>query len=107
MVTVHLTAADGTRHAIGATSGDSLMRAATAAGIAEIAAICGGCLTCATCHVVVEPDWAARLPPVSADEDAMLETTAVPRSPTSRLSCQITLDPSLDGLAVRLPEQQY
>ena len=30
----------------------------------------------------------------------MLEMTAVPRAPTSRLSCQIALDARLDGLAV-------
>ena len=107
MITVHLTAADGSRRTIEAASGDSLMRAATQAGIEEIAAICGGCLTCATCHVVVDPAWAARLPPVSEEEDAMLDSTAVPREPTSRLSCQITLYPTLDGLTAGLPERQY
>jgi 2Fe-2S ferredoxin len=91
MVTVHLVAADGTRHAIRGTEGDSLMRAATGAGVDEIAAICGGCLTCATCHVFVDPAWVGRLP----------------RRAESRLSCQITLAPALDGLVASLPQQQY
>ena len=107
MITVHLTAADGTRHALRAASGDSLMRAATNAGIDGIAADCGGCMTCATCHVIVDPAWADRLPPVSPDEESMLEATAVPRRSTSRLSCQITLYPTLDGLLASLPERQY
>ena len=52
-------------------------------------------------------DWAARLPPPSPDEDAMLEMTAAPRQATSRLSCQIVLDESLDGLTAILPDTQY
>lgn len=106
-VTIHLVDADGTRQSIVGGEGESLMRAATAAGITGIAAICGGCLTCATCHVIVDAAWAARLPAASAEELAMLEMTAVPRQPTSRLSCQIALDASLDGLVAGLPESQY
>ena len=48
-----------------------------------------------------------RLPPPGADEAAMLEMTAAPREPDSRLSCQIVLDPELDGLVARLPATQY
>jgi 2Fe-2S ferredoxin len=83
------------------------MRAAVDGGIDGFAAVCGGCLTCATCHVIVDGAWAAKLPPPSADEQAMLEMTAAPRQPTSRLSCQIELTPALDGLVVQLPVTQY
>ena len=69
-VTAHLVEANGTRHTVQARAGKSLMRAATDAGIDAIAADCGGCLTCATCHVIVAPEWLARLPPVSDDEAA-------------------------------------
>lgn len=102
-----LVASDGTRHALSGPAGQSLMRAATDAGIAAIAADCGGCLSCATCHVIVDADWAGRLPPPSRDEEAMLEMTAAPRQPTSRLSCQIVLGEDLDGLIARLPDRQY
>jgi ferredoxin, 2Fe-2S len=78
-----------------------------AAGIDGIAADCGGCLSCATCHVYVQADWSGRIAPPSRDEAAMLEMTAAPRQPHSRLSCQIVLDASLDGLVVRLPATQY
>jgi hypothetical protein len=37
----------------------------------------------------------------------MLEMTAVPRQPTSRLSCQIVLGDAFAGLTVHLPETQY
>lgn len=106
-IPIHLIAADGTRRTIDAPIGRSLMRAATDAGIEGILADCGGCLTCATCHVIVDPAWASKLRPPADEEHEMLEMTASPRQPTSRLSCQIVLDESLSGLVVQLPETQY
>ena len=106
-ITVHLIETDGRRRTVSGREGQSLMKAATSSGVDGIAADCGGCMTCATCHVIVDPAWVDRLPATSADEDGMLETTAVPRQPTSRLSCQIVLDDSLDGLVAGLPETQY
>ncbi|HEY4958794.1 MAG TPA: 2Fe-2S iron-sulfur cluster-binding protein [Caldimonas sp.] len=107
MITVHLVEPGGTRHALAARAGQSLMRAAVEAGIDGIKADCGGVMSCATCHVIVDEAWAARLPPPSRDEEAMLEMTAAPRQPTSRLSCQIALDDDLDGLTATLPDTQY
>lgn len=106
-VKVHLDTADGHRQAVAGSAGQSLMRAALAAGVAGIAADCGGVLSCATCHVIVASEWAGRLPAPTADEQAMLEMTAAPREPGSRLSCQIVLTPALDGLVARLPDTQY
>ena len=106
-ITVHLAESGGKTHTLKARTGQSLMRAATAAGIDAIAADCGGLLSCATCHVYVDAEWAARLPPPSDDERSMLEMTAAPREATSRLSCQIDLNEALDGLSVRLPSHQY
>ena len=104
---IHLREADGRVYAIRARAGQSLMRAALAAGVDGIAADCGGCLNCATCHVIVDADWLARLPAPAADELDMLEMTAAPLESGSRLSCQIALDPELDGLSARLPVTQY
>jgi ferredoxin, 2Fe-2S len=87
--------------------GDSLMQAAVAANVTGIEADCGGLLTCATCHVYVREPFASRLPPPSDDELGMLEFTASPRKPNSRLSCQIELGDALDGLTVDLPESQH
>jgi 2Fe-2S ferredoxin len=106
-IKVHLIAPDGARRTIAARVGQSLMRAAVDAGEEGIAADCGGCLNCATCHVIIDPAWVDRLPPASDDEGYMLEMTAAPQRPTSRLSCQIALDESLAGLVVQLPDSQY
>ena len=106
-ITLHLQDADGRERAFPGRTGKSLMQAAVSAGIDGIAADCGGSLSCATCHVFVDAAWAARLPPASADERAMLEMTATPHDARSRLSCQITLTAALDGLRATLPPTQY
>jgi 2Fe-2S ferredoxin len=106
-ITVHLVESNGVRRTLAAAVDQSLMRAAVAAGLDGIKADCGGMMTCATCHVYVDDDWSARLAAPSHDEDAMLEMTAAPRRPTSRLSCQITLSADLDGLTATMPETQY
>ena len=103
----HLVEVDGTRHALSGNAGQRVMRVATDAGLDGIKADCGGCMTCATCHVIVDAEWADRLPPPSRDEEAMLEMTAAERQPTSRLSCQIVLEEALDGLLATIPDTQY
>jgi 2Fe-2S ferredoxin len=106
-IPVILVTADGTRHEIAGRVGKSLMDAAVAAGVEAIVAECGGTCTCATCHVFVDEAFSARLPPPDGNERAMLEMTAEPAGATSRLSCQITLEPALAGLVVRVPARQY
>jgi len=88
-------------------TGQSLMQAAVAANLAGIDADCGGLMTCGTCHVYVREPFASQLPPPSADEQGMLDFTASPRQPNSRLSCQIELTDALDGLTVDLPPTQH
>lgn len=107
MIKIHLVAADGGETVLETRPNRSLMEAAVAANVDGIAADCGGLLTCATCHVYVREPFAAQLPPPQPDELGMLEFTASPRRPNSRLSCQIELTPALDGLTVDLPPAQY
>src|SRR5437870_3088321 len=84
--------------------GTSVMQAAVFNGVDGIVAECGGSCMCATCHVYVQDDQLAKCPPMEADEDAMLEGTASPRQPNSRLSCQLVVSEQMDGLVVPLPE---
>ncbi len=97
---------DGAAETLDVADGDSVMLAATSHGIDGIVGECGGNAMCATCHVFVQPDQLHRLPPMTDDEDALLDGTAVDRRPNSRLACQIRVTPALDGLAVHLPERQ-
>jgi 2Fe-2S ferredoxin len=100
-------APDGPPIELEAKTGQSLMQAAVAANVGGIEADCGGLMTCATCHVYVREPHASLLPVMESDEDSMLDFTASPRLANSRLSCQIKLDESLEGLAVDLPPSQH
>ncbi|SFP74968.1 2Fe-2S iron-sulfur cluster-binding protein [Sphingomonas rubra] len=84
-----------------AAAGDRLLDVAQAAG-QPLEGTCGGQLACATCHLIVAAEDWSRLPPPRPEEEDMLDL--VPDAVrTSRLSCQIRLTPSLDGLALRVP----
>lgn len=98
---------DGREDGFEAADGISLMQAATGFGVDGIVADCGGSAICATCHVYLDPAWAERVPPADENELALLDNTAAERRPTSRLSCQITLSPALQGLVVHVPDRQY
>ncbi len=105
MITVHFVGSDETIE-VRCKPGQSLMQAAVDANVAGIEADCGGLMTCATCHVHVDEPYAGMLAPPSVDELGMLEFTASPRLPDSRLACQIELHEGLDGLRVALPSSQ-
>lgn len=107
IITLHFVDAAGSAARLQGETGQTLMQAAVAANLPGIAADCGGLMTCGTCHVFVNEKHARLLPLAQADELAMLDFTAVPRTPCSRLSCQIELTEALDGLTVDLPANQY
>lgn len=91
----------GRETAIDAATGHSVMEIIRDAGITETFALCGGCCACATCHVYLDPTFADRLPPMSPDEDALLDGS-IHRRANSRLSCQITFNETLDGLSAQI-----
>ncbi len=66
----------------------------------DILATCGGMALCATCHVSVVNGFDA-LHPISDDEYAMLDT--LPNiTDTSRLACQLKLNPGMEGIIVKI-----
>jgi len=97
---------DGTRRALEVPVGANVMRTAIEHDVPGIVAECGGACACATCHVYVDAEFLAKLPLMTEIEDEMLESTAAERRRESRLSCQLTLTPALDGLVVRVPPEQ-
>ena len=96
---------NGKQHEIVVANGLSVMEGAVENDIPGIDADCGGGMACATCHVYVKEDWFNKLPEKSEGEDDMLDQ-AYKSSPSSRLSCQITVSDELNGLVVHLPEKQ-
>ncbi|HEX7776690.1 MAG TPA: 2Fe-2S iron-sulfur cluster-binding protein [Parvibaculum sp.] len=96
----------GTEHVVDVPNGLSVMEGAVRYTIPGIDGDCGGACACATCHVYVDETWAAKLPPMEELERDMLDF-AFDVKETSRLSCQIKVDDTLDGLVVRTPARQY
>lgn len=101
MPIIHVVNRAGTEQAVDAADGLSLMEAIRDNGFDELLALCGGCCSCATCHVHVNPEHMGKLPPISEDEDDLLESSDH-RNEYSRLSCQVPLTPELDGLRVTI-----
>ncbi len=92
---------NGNRREVDAPNGLSVLEVAHKHGI-DIEGACEGSLACSTCHVIVDPAWYDQLPVATEDEEDMLDL-AFGLEKTSRLGCQIVMNPELDGLTVRLP----
>jgi ferredoxin, 2Fe-2S len=98
-----VTTLDGTQRVLTVGSDLTVMEAIRNAGVGDLLAMCGGCRSCATCHIYVAHEFWDKLPPMSSDEDSLLEGT-LDRHSNSRLSCQIPMSQDLDGLAVTIAE---
>jgi len=101
MPTIVVTTRDGEVRKIAAPSGITLMEVIRDSGLDEILALCGGTCSCATCHVYVDPRHVAKLPPISDDEDVLLDSSEC-RTEHSRLSCQIHVDDSFESFEVKI-----
>ena len=99
-----VTTRSGETSQIDTIDGLTVMEAIRDNGFDELLALCGGCCSCATCHVHVDPEFADLLPAMTGDEDDLLDSSD-DRDETSRLSCQIPFTDALDGLRVRIAEE--
>lgn len=106
MPTVVYTDPNGQDHFVSEQVGRSLMEMAISNGVPGVVGQCGGSLACASCHVYVDDGWIDSTGEVSEMEDDMLDGSLAERLPSSRLSCQIRLSESLDGLRVRVAPEQ-
>lgn len=106
MPTIHYITNDGEKHSVEVQNGYSVMEGAINNNIDGIIAECGGACACATCHAYIEDGWAEKLPPMDDMEDSMLDA-AYERQDNSRLTCQIEVSDALDGLVVKVGENEY
>ena len=106
MPTVTYIEASGQHHEVKLDSGTNLMQGAVDNMIDGIVAECGGSCSCATCHCYIEESWTAKVEPASEIEKDLLDCVTDQKE-NSRLSCQINVTDSLDGLVVHLPESQF
>lgn len=101
MPTITIVTRDGRETEVRAVAGVSVMEVIRENGFDELLALCGGCCSCATCHVHVDPEDFDLLPPISGDEDDLLNSSDH-RTGYSRLSCQLPVDRVPEGMRVRI-----
>ena len=97
--------ADGGSQTLQAEVGQTVMQVAVENDIRGILADCGGSCSCATCHCYLDEAWTGRFGPASVEEVELVSYAFDPL-PSSRLSCQLLLQPEHDGLVIRLPKRQ-
>jgi len=85
--------------------GLTVMHGAVINMVDGILAECGGAMTCATCHCYIDERWLDKTGVVSNQERQKLCLVQSQKA-NSRLSCQLTVDESFDGLVVHIPDSQ-
>lgn len=81
--------------------GDNVLQLARECGV-PIEGACEASLACSTCHVYVSAPHLEHLPPPCEREEDLLDTAPQLRV-ESRLCCQLTLLPPLEGAVFTLP----
>ncbi|MEM7467218.1 MAG: 2Fe-2S iron-sulfur cluster-binding protein [Pseudomonadota bacterium] len=96
---------DKTVHECQVDDGHTVMEGAILNNVPGILGICGGSCACSTCHAYIDDAWADKIGPPDDIEDSTLEL-ALERKPNSRLTCQIKVDDSMDGLVVHIANNE-
>ena len=98
---IYLTDQNGEKHTLDAVEGWRVMEIIREHGL--IQGICDGLCECATCHVYVDEPWVQKLYPAQ-DEELDLLDELPDFEQSSRLSCQIIYDETLDGLSLTVAD---
>ena len=105
MVAITFIDDSGNERVVEAKSGETLMEAALSNSVEGISAECGGACACGTCHCFIEQGWREKIPAMAEAEAELIEY-GVEGTPDSRLACQVQVAEELNGMVVRLPEDQ-
>ena len=105
MVSIKFIEASGAEHEVTAQAGQTVMESAIWSNVPGIEAECGGSMACSTCLVHVDDEWIGKLSLPSATEAELVSGHRF-AMPGSRLSCQLRVVDSIDGLVLRLPPGQ-
>lgn len=103
MTKINVQTVDGIKSSFDAQNDMTLMENLRDNGYDDIIALCGGIMACATCHVYIDQDWFEKVGSPSPEEAEILTGSGF-RKDNSRLSCQIKVDKSLDGMSIKLAE---
>ncbi len=100
MAKITFVTSDNERITVEGDSG-SVMALAVENNIKGIDGDCGGVCSCATCHVFLTPEDIEKIGAASDIEQDMLELDDTANA-YSRLSCQLEIDDSLDGIVLQV-----
>ncbi len=100
MINISVKDLDGQVHDIQGREGDSLMEALRKYEWG-VPAICGGLCSCGTCHVYLDAEWLNKFQPTDPDEQDLLDVFENAKD-NSRLSCQLPLQASHDGIRLTI-----
>ena len=103
LATLHVEDRDGVVHELEAVEGWRLMEILRDHGV-SMENTCGGALACAECHVILDADWAGRVPPPREEEIEKLDELPMLYE-NSRLSCQIIWSDEMNGLRLKLAQE--
>ncbi|XP_076843822.1 ferredoxin 1b [Brachyhypopomus gauderio] len=104
-VTLHFVNQNGIKTSVTATEGESLLDIVVKKNLQiDGFGACEGTLACSTCHLVLEDSVYERLSTMADEELDMLDL-AYGLTKTSRLGCQLTVEPWMDGMTVRVPRE--
>lgn len=101
MVNIVVVNREGQERNVEGQQGLTLMEVIRDNGFDELLALCGGCCSCATCHVYVDPAFKNALPPISEDENDLLDSSDH-KTGDSRLSCQVPVTEDMEGIRVTI-----
>lgn len=100
MINISVKDLDGQVHEIEGREGDSLMEALRKYEWG-VPAMCGGLCSCGTCHVYLDAEWLNKFQPSNSDEQDLLDAFDNTKD-NSRLSCQLPLQASHDGIMLTI-----
>lgn len=93
---------DETERTVTARIGETLLQTAHRNDI-DLEGACEGVCACSTCHLILPQDLYDSLEEPSEDEEDMLDM-AFGLQETSRLGCQITVSPEMEGVVLEMPK---
>ncbi|HNE26253.1 MAG TPA: 2Fe-2S iron-sulfur cluster-binding protein [Pseudomonadales bacterium] len=96
---------NGNEHTVDVEENMSLMEGSTINLLPGIEGMCGGICSCCTCHVYIEPEWEAKVNPISEGEKKLVEASQHYKD-NSRLGCQVIVTYEMEGMRVHLPPDQ-
>ena len=106
LITVNVIDRNGGEHVLTTRPGQSSLMDLLYDEDLDVEAVCGGCASCATCHVFISDDWLDRVPQRDEIQNMLLQYQSHFNETSSRLSCQMPLSESLDGLSLTIAPEE-